>query len=95
MIMFYNLILNLFQYKKRKFSIDKLHQRGLDNSRKKGKTQITWKIQEVFSAYYVDFKELNQLQCLEIREKILISGYLNTCNQYRSWDFWHFALLNI
>ena len=40
MAMFYMLNLNLFQYKKKIFSIDKLYQCGLHNSRKIGKTLI-------------------------------------------------------
>ena len=40
MAMFYMLNLNLFQYKKKIFFIDKLHQCGLHNSRKIGKTLI-------------------------------------------------------
>lgn len=77
--MFYMLNLNLFQYKKKIFSIDKLHQCGLHTSRKIGKTD-NLKIQEIFSPHYIDFKELNPLRCLVISQRVLRRDYLNTCD---------------
>ena len=40
MIMFYKFILNLFQYKKGKFLMDKIHQCGVQNSKKKGRNLV-------------------------------------------------------
>lgn len=49
--------LNLFQYKKKIFSIDKLHQCGLHTSRKIGKTD-NLKIQEIFFPTILILKSL-------------------------------------